>query len=493
MNVAMIRRLGESTVGIVSLIFSFYSFVIILAGGNIFTATSRFVSEEIGCSDKNSGCCNAERIMGYSMTFGLGLSCIAAVALALFSPHLAERVLKNADAAHAIRLLAFSLPLATIGACVKGYFHARRMVLKPCIADLLESSIRFAALLPFLLFLLPSGKSNIFTAIALSIIAGEIVSCCYLSVAYASCKNPCAGKNPDLPASTISSLWSYCKAVLPIVISGYTFVLLSGSNEALVPLMLVRFSGSAEEALSNYGVFEGIVMQVIFYPSILLQSLSVILIPEMARIHAANHSERIRFLTAKVLRLGLAGSIFVAMVLFCQGQAIGSLFCDDPLAGETLRILCPVVPFIYLEMLMEGVLKGIGKQNFCTLNSAAEYIIRISCVLVFTPLYGFTGIIISYFASNITCNLVRIFMVLRSTKAPFSIRSFLGIPLLAAVPSALAGQHLSAFLPEAVSGSALGQVLAFLAISGPIYLMLVTILDKNKPFRRKKFLEQSPF
>lgn len=34
--------------GIASLIYSFYAFIITLSNGNVFTATSRFVSEEIG-------------------------------------------------------------------------------------------------------------------------------------------------------------------------------------------------------------------------------------------------------------------------------------------------------------------------------------------------------------------------------------------------------------------------------------------------------------
>ena len=41
-----------------------------------------------------------------------------------------------------------------------------------------------------------------------------------------------------------------------------------------------------------------------------------------------------------------------------------------------------------LEIVMEGILKGLGKKNFSTLNSLAEYIIRIACVVIFVKLYG---------------------------------------------------------------------------------------------------------
>ena len=99
--------------------------------------------------------------------------------------------------------------------------------------------------------------------------------------------------------------------------------------------------------------------------------------------------------------------------------------------------LAPVVPFIYLEIVMEGILKGLGKQNFSTLNSLAEYIIRISCVIIFVNLYGFTGVVISYYASNVISNIVRIHAVLNAVSMRFDIISYIVKP---AVYSALCCQ-----------------------------------------------------
>lgn len=429
LNIFITKKLGEAAVGITSLIYSFFFFALILSNGNIFTSTSRFVSEEIG---KGNG--NVEKIMGYSLKFGLILSFLFAAVFFIFAGRIGKESLKSDNAVIAIRLMAMSLPLATVGSCLKGYFHAKRHIKVPCISDIIEFFIKAASVAFFAAFFIPQKRLDIFTSISLSIITGEIASCIYLSVSYLRAKES-VSENPP----SIKSFWRYIAAIFPIAISGYIFVVLSGANEALVPLTLKQFSGSSEIALSEYGIFEAIILPIIFFPSTFLQNLSFILIPEIARENSANNKEHIKQLTNKVIREGFKWSILTAFILFSCGTQIGALACDNPLAGQTIKILCPVIPFIYLEMLLEGILKGLGKQNFSTINSAAEYIIRISCVLIFVPLIGFAGIIISYFASNITCNIIRIIAVLKASETEFDFINFIFVPLF----SALFGSEIS--------------------------------------------------
>ena len=54
----------------------------------------------------------------------------------------------------------------------------------------------------------------------------------------------------------------------------------------------------------------------------------------------------------------------------------------DTFAGQIIRILAPAVPFIYLEIILEGILKGMGRHSFSSLNYLVEYTIRISVLLI---------------------------------------------------------------------------------------------------------------
>ena len=64
---------------------------------------------------------------------------------------------------------------------------------------------------------------------------------------------------------------------------------------------------------------------------------------------------------------------------------------------------------------MEGVLRGLGKHNFSSVNYLAEYIVRISVLLICVPMFGFYGIAASYLACNLSGNAVRLFFVIRMT------------------------------------------------------------------------------
>ncbi|WP_288167946.1 oligosaccharide flippase family protein, partial [Ruminococcus sp. CAG:379] len=129
LNVFLTRRIGPSQVGVVTLISAFFGLCAVLASGNGFVSTSRFVSEEIGRS-----CGNPEHVLRYAGICSLLLSLLVGGSVYVLAPWLAERFLKSAALASGVRLLAVTLPFASICACLKGYFHARRRVTIPAAA-----------------------------------------------------------------------------------------------------------------------------------------------------------------------------------------------------------------------------------------------------------------------------------------------------------------------------------------------------------------------
>ncbi|MBQ4310447.1 MAG: hypothetical protein II773_02520, partial [Oscillospiraceae bacterium] len=83
-----------------------------------------------------------------------------------------------------------------------------------------------------------------------------------------------------------------------------------------------------------------------------------------------------------------------------------------------------------------------------TLNSLAEYIIRIACVAVFVPLIGFNGVIVSYYASNCVSNIARIVKVCRCTDTFFDIYGFIILPMIRAGVCCSAGAAVGFMLPH---------------------------------------------
>lgn len=464
LNVFITKFFGAGAVGVISLSMSFFAYGTTLAGGNIFTSTGRFVSEEIGKGGNPYG------IMRYAVTLAVGLSSLYCIGFFAFAGGMSEKIFGSAEHSAAIRILALSLPLATLGNCIKGYFHARRTVKIPAISDSTEFLLKAATLIVTALIFSKSSDGDIFTAVAVSVCAGEVASCLFLALTYFFKGKECE----NVGEVSIKSFSRYLRAIFPIAANGYIFVLLCSLNEALIPLTLKGYGGSPERAIAEYGILEGIIMPTLYFPAVILQSLSMILTQESARHSSAGNKKSVAYITEKALRRTFGWSGFALCFMLCCGGDIGKILCDNPLAAKMIPVMAPVIPFIYSEIVISGILGGLGRQNFCTIVSAAEYGVRITAMLILVPRFGFYGIAAAYYISNVCSNLARIIAVVKYSGVRFSPIKFVLTPLLSAALSGFIGSRIASALSE--SKIIHGAVFALTA--GAIYLICYIALSK---------------
>ena len=258
LNIFISNKLGTASVGVMTLITSLFGFIMVLANGNIFISTSRFVSEELGAGNKN-----LKKIMKLSLGFAMILSSAFALASFGLARIIADRVSAAPELAVSIRIIALSLPPAAFGSCIRGYFNAMRDVRIPCNGDIIEFASKWMSLTVGVIFLLDRGLS-VYLLISVSILIGETVSFIYYIVKYL----PEYRRFSALPSGQprIEKVSSYLKLSLPIVAGGYVQMIMSSLNEALVPVALLKYNASAERAMSEYGMFEAMIIPTIFYP-----------------------------------------------------------------------------------------------------------------------------------------------------------------------------------------------------------------------------------
>ncbi|MCI7766917.1 MAG: polysaccharide biosynthesis C-terminal domain-containing protein [Oscillospiraceae bacterium] len=426
-NAMLSDKAGTAAVGLMSLIFSLFGFIMVLANGNILTSTSRFVSEARGAGHRNYS-----RVMRYSLTFSFCLSMSFGICSFLSAELIGMKLLHSSELTMAVRFIALSLPFASAGSCIKGYFHGIRRVDVPMRGDLIEFAAKWAALFSGLLFF---GGTELFYAVtAASILLGEFISFLYYAVKYSQEYKAFRGLPPCSASLATDTPSGYLKGSLPILVSGYVQMLMSTANELLVPAALLKYSRSAEEALSCYGCFEALIMPAVFFPSAVLTSLSGIIVPEAALANRCEDPEirrkRLSELTDGTFRRAFTYAFFISAMFLLGGETAGRVLCpQEELVSRSLVILAPVIPFIYLEIVLEGLLKGMGRQNFSTVNSLFEYAVRIGCVMIFVGKIGFGGVLISYYASNVISNIARIIVVCREAGLRFDPMAYVICPL----------------------------------------------------------------
>ncbi len=471
LNAWMTRRVGSASVGILSLAGSFFNLAAMIAGGNAMLCASRFVSEELG---RRKG--SPIHVLRHSILFCMCLSIPAAAAIFLFAQPLSLKFLQSSGMAQVVQLMALLLPFGSYSACLKGYFNAVCRVTITAFCDVTEFLLR-STVLVVLLWRNPQAEApQVCTFLVCSMAAGTLFTAAALTILFFRHRETVCGH------CTID-FFRYIRLALPVAFGGCLTAALSTANDALIPMTLRQFGDSSHRALQQFGTFEGIVIPVLFFPSTILCALSGILIPEVARANAAGNRKRVQQLTERVIQMTLIFSILIAAILLKYGGIIGQIMDGGTLSGKMIRILAPVVPFIYLEIILEALIKGMGRQNFSSLNYLAEYVIRICVVLICIPLFGFYGIVASYYTSNVFGNCNRLRMTLKTAGLHFRFFHLLGKPLFAVLFAFSAASLPEAFCPT-LRSSPVGIIL-FLILALLLYIMVFRVFSMERPKHQK--------
>ncbi len=407
LNVFMTRSLGTEAMGILTLTGTFLGLAGIVSNGNAYLCTSRLISEELGKPGSAP-----EKVLSHGIKLCLMLSVCTSAVIVGFAGTFSRRFFGGADLTGCIRLMPAALMTGAVAACLKGWFNACRRSPVTAAGDILEFTVRCAVIVAMTLSANSPDSGEVCGIMIAGIISGNAASLLFLSIVYFR-------KRPRRDGRCSLTFRRYTSLALPIMGGGILTAVLSSTNDALIPVCLRQYGDSAGKALSLFGIFESIVIPALFFPSVILCSMSGIIVSETARAAAAGNRERIRGLSAKLTEYTLLYAIFAAAVLMRFGGLTGRLMGGGELAGDMITAVAPVVPFIYMEIVLEAMIKGMGMQGFSSLNYLGEYAVRISVVLVAVPRLGFWGIAASYYASNVMGNVLRFVKLSRTAGTPF--------------------------------------------------------------------------
>ena len=267
---------------------------------------------------------------------------------------------------------------------------------------------------------------------------------------------------------------------VPITSGRYLNTALRTGENILVPQSLAKYRFGGENALSQFGMIKGMALPILFFPSALLNSISTLLIPEMSEAAAQGRGYVVKAATEKILKLTAIISFIFSAIFFVAGDKIGLLIYKDEAVGYLLKVLSPIVPFMYLDSISDGILKGLDQQNYTFVTAISDSGIRIILVLALLPFMGLKGfILIMYFSNLFTC-LLHIFRLTKISKARLRIWDEIILPLISAFTVALLSEYL---LRVVGISNILVYITLLCVISISVYALIVLqfgIIDINE-------------
>ena len=270
------------------------------------------------------------------------------------------------------------------------------------------------------------------------------------------------------------------KIALPIAISSYVRSGLSTVQHLLVPSALMRGGLTRAEALSAVGVLHGMVLPVLLFPTAVIGSFAGLLVPEVAECHAREDLAGARRIAVRALSAGLVFSIGTAGLMALLSGDLSALLYSSPTAGYYLLLLAPVIPVMYLDSIVDALLKGLGHQVYSMGINIADAAISILLLLLFLPRYGISGYVAVIYITEIFNFVLSLFRLCTALRPALSLSLSVSIPLGAALFGF--GTAARIFTAEGTLASLLLKAGYYLGL----YLLLLCVLEPVARVRRKK-------
>lgn len=403
--------LGASGLGLYQLTLSVYNLCATLAISGIrFTAT-RLVAEELGGGRTGSIRAAMGRCLAYGGFFGLA----AGALLQLLAEPLGFLWIGDARTVLSLRIAALSMPCISLCAAISGYFTACGRVGKAAAVHLAEQLMGVALVMLLLRGAPPGDLERRCAAVTLGRTGADIFSVLLMSAVYLHDRS----RHYRAEGTGVRLSGRMLRLAVPLALSAYTRSALTTLQHLLVPRGLRAAGLTADTALAGYGIIQGMVMPLLFFPSCLLGAAAELIVPELTAAQVRGDGTAIENTAGKLVRISLHYSLAVSAVLLLCADLLGGLLYHSREAARFLRMLAPLVPIMFTDMAVDGCLKGLGQQVWSMGVNIAEAALGLLLMMLLLPRHGLSAYLaLLYFseAFNLSLSALRLRTCLRSAR-----------------------------------------------------------------------------
>lgn len=432
-QVFLSNRIGAAGIGLFQLIMSVSMLASTLAISGIRFSTTRLVSEELGRKNHMG----AKAAMRRSLLYALGFGSAAMLLLWFGAELIGTRWIGDRRTVLSLRVLALSLPCFSMSSVLAGYFTAVSRITKSAAVQVIEQLVRISVIMASLALGAGHDLEHACAIVVLGGVAGEIASFLLLYGLYRRDR-----RRLNRPGGETAGITRRMFGIaVPLAFSAYARTALSTVQNLLVPRGLRKSGATAEMALADYGMVQGMVLPIITYPSALFYSLAELLVPELTEAQVQGRVDAISTMVTRTLRLCLLFSVGVTVILFAFSRELGMGIYGSERVGHYIRILAPLLPIMYLDSVTDGMLRGLGLQIHSMKINIFDSLVSVTLVYFLLPVFAVYGYLFMIISTEIMNFGFSVHKLSKTTKIALKLR-----PILLAVLCAGGAVTISVFL-----------------------------------------------
>ena len=420
-NIYISNQIGSEAVGVFSLVMAVYLFFITVATSGLNIAVTVIVSEKFALN-KNQQAIKAIRTCIF---FSLLLGIAAGGLILLFSNFITSKCLHNMVSSRPLFYIAIGLPFIAMSSCISSYFATIRKAYKNAISQVFEFTIKMFATIILLKINISNGVEAICISLILADVISEICSFTLIFILYII----------DIKLKKLEDIRSFgqriniLKIAFPVAVTSYIRSGLSTLKQLIIPTQLEKSGISCSRALSQYGMINGMVLPVITFPTVFTDSYSMLLIPEFSTYVAQKNYKAINYIANKIFKITCAFTMCICSIFFIFSNDLGLAIYNNIEIGYYFKIFTPFIFFMYMDHIIDCILKGLNKQFGVMCCNILDLSITTCFIYFLLPVLGIKGYVLSIFFSEVLNFSISLFQLFKYSVIKPNLIDWIVVPL----------------------------------------------------------------
>lgn len=469
-NIYISNQIGSEAVGVFSLVMAVYLFFITVATSGLNIAVTVIVSEKFALN-KNQQAIKAIRTCIF---FSLLLGIAAGGLILLFSDFITSKCLHNMVSSRPLFYIAIGLPFIAMSSCISSYFATIRKAYKNAISQVFEFTIKMFATIILLKINISNGVEAICISLILADVISEICSFTLIFILYII----------DIKLKKLEDIRSFgqriniLKIAFPVAVTSYIRSGLSTLKQLIIPTQLEKSGISCSRALSQYGMINGMVLPVIVFPTVFTDSYSMLLIPEFSTYVAQKNYKAINYIANKIFKITCAFTMCICSIFFIFSNDLGLAIYNNIEIGYYFKIFTPFIFFMYMDHIIDCILKGLNKQFGVMCCNILDLSITTCFIYFLLPVLGIKGYVLSIFFSEVLNFSISLFQLFKYSRIKPNLIDWIVVPLFCSLVGFFV-VNIWRFNFVGLVGNLIFNVFLFVLVYG-VTFFIINLLNKKK-------------
>lgn len=385
--------------------YSLYAVLLVISTSGIPIAISRMVAERYAIGEYSE----ADRVFRISRLLMTGLGILGFVVVFFFAEPIAA-FMNLEGSALSMKATAFALLIVPIMASYRGYFQGQQEMTPTALSQIVEQLFRVGIGLTLAWVLMHGslfaghynegarGAAGGCFGASAGAIGGLAVMLIIYGLSRKELRERIQSSISEHKEAAGSILKSIFVIAIPITIGAMIMPLVNLIDATIVNRRLVASGWEADVAEDIYGQLVGFAEPIVAFPQVIMVAIVMSIVPMVAAANKIKDQEGLQRTISLGMRMAtMIGFPCAVGLCILSKPALLMLYFTQRESAEnatlTLQVLSISFIFLALITIMNGILQGIGKQNYPVVNLAIGVAVKIvvTWVLVAIPAINVVG------------------------------------------------------------------------------------------------------